>query len=74
MCYASRGPNANREARMLHRKVYLGLSLFGLVMILLPMLNVLSQQDFVVVTVGFGLLLVGIFSAIESVAKRDRPS
>ena len=55
---------------MLHRKVYMGLTVFGMIVFLMPLVNVLTRQDFVVSAVGLGFIVVGIFTAIESVAPK----
>ena len=55
---------------MLHRKVYLGLTLFGMIVFLTPLVNVLSRQDFIVCAVGLGFIVIGVFSAMESTASK----
>lgn len=57
---------------MLHRKVYLGLTAFGMMVFLIPLVNVLSRQDFVICAVGLGFIVIGIFLAIESIAPQKK--
>ena len=45
-------------------------SVIGLGFLLLPLSRVLPTTDFLVCAVGAGFVLIGIFFAIESVAKR----
>ena len=48
-------------------------SLCGLAFVVVPMMRVLPQPDFVTFAVGAGLLLVGVFVAIESAARKPGP-
>ena len=54
---------------MLHRRVYVVLSACGMMFHLPPLASVLDRQEFIVCSLGLGLILVGIYSAIESVAQ-----
>ena len=54
---------------MLRRLAFL-VTLCGVALVLFPMVTVLEQKDFVSCAVGLGLILIGLFAAIESVAKK----
>lgn len=57
----------------MHKRVAFVISVCGMMFVVLPMLTVLRQPDFVTFAIGAGLLLVGIFAAIEAASKpRDR--
>ena len=50
---------------MLRRLAFL-VTMCGMVLVLFPLMTVLARRDFVSAAVGFGLVLIGIFAAIES--------
>ncbi len=54
----------------MHRRLGFVLSVAGLALAILPLATVLRQPDFVTAAVGAGLMLLGIFVAIESVARQ----
>ena len=54
------------------RVLCLAASLCGMMFIVMPLSTVLEARDFMVVAIGFGLLLFGVFFAIGSVANKDR--
>lgn len=59
----------------MHRRIGFVLSLCGIAFTSMAMTTVLRQPDFVVFVVGLGFTIVGIFFAIESVArKKDQRS
>lgn len=59
----------------MHRRIGFVLSLCGIAFTAMSLTTVLRQPDFVVCVVGFGFTIVGIFFAIESVArKKDQRS
>ncbi len=45
-------------------------SMCGLAFVIMPMIRVLPRPDFVTFAVGAGLLVLGIFVAIESAARQ----
>ena len=53
----------------MNRRIGFIVSVCGMAFVLVPFVQVLEQADFVACTVGFALVLVGIFFAIESVAR-----
>ena len=53
----------------MHRRLGFVVSLCGMTFVMLPLANVLHQTDFVTCTVGFAFVVIGVFFAIESVAK-----
>jgi hypothetical protein len=55
---------------MMQRRIGFIISAIGLGFLLLPLSRVLPPPDFLVCAVGAGFIVLGIFSAIESVAKR----
>ena len=52
------------------RRLGFVISVCGMAFALMPLSTVLDTPDFAVATVGLALLVLGIFVAIESVAKR----
>ena len=54
------------------RKWGLVLSACGTPFAVMPMASVLVQRDFILMVIGFGLVLVGIFFSIEAVAQSKR--
>jgi hypothetical protein len=52
------------------RKWGLVLSAVGTPFVVMPLSNVLATRDFVLLVIGFGFVLVGIFFSIEAVAQR----
>ena len=54
----------------MHRRIGFIVSMCGMAFVLMPLATTLPQPDFVVCSVGFGFVIVGIFFAIESVARQ----
>lgn len=54
----------------MHRRIGFVISACGMAFVLLPLARVLPAPDFVVCTIGMGFIIVGVFVAIESLAKR----
>ena len=61
---------AGREGSQMLRRLAFLVTLCGVALVLFPMVTVLEQKDFVSCAVGLGLILIGLFAAIESVAKK----
>lgn len=53
----------------MQRRMGFVLSICGMMFVVMPMATVLRQPDFVVFTIGSAFVLLGIFFAMESVAK-----
>jgi hypothetical protein len=53
----------------MHRRLAFGVSICGMVFVLVSLVTVLQQPEFVLCCVGLAFLLLGVFFAIESVAK-----
>ena len=54
----------------MHRRIGFIVSVCGMVFVLLPLITVLEREDFVVCAIGFAFLVIGIFFAIETIAKK----
>ena len=54
----------------MHRRIGFVISVCGMGFALLPLARVLPQPDFVVCAVGVGFIILGVFVAIESLARR----
>ena len=54
----------------MHRRLGFIVSMCGMVFVLLPLATTLQYRDLVVCSVGFGFVLMGVFFAIESVARQ----
>jgi len=55
----------------MHRRFGFLISVCGMMFAVMPLATVLRRPDFVTLTVGSGLFLLGVFVAIESVARKN---
>lgn len=55
----------------MHRRSGFIISVCGMGLAILPLATVLRQPDFVTAAVGFGLMVLGVFVAIEAVARQS---
>ena len=56
----------------MHRRVGFVVSVCGMAFIVMSLALSLQQPEFVMAAIGFGLLVIGVFFAIESVARSDK--
>lgn len=54
----------------MHRRLGFVVSLCGMAFVLLPLSRLMERPDFVTATLGFALVIIGVFFALESVAKK----
>lgn len=53
----------------MHRRIGFIVSICGMVFVMLPLGGVLGKADFVTAVIGFAFVIIGIFFAIESLAR-----
>lgn len=53
----------------MHRRIGFIVSICGMVFVMLPLGGVLGKADFVTAAIGFAFVIIGIFFAIESLAR-----
>ncbi len=53
----------------MHRRIGFVVSICGMAFVMTPLSKVLDQPDFVTAVIGFAFVLIGVFFAIETLAR-----